>query len=426
MRPLNRPMFRYGGPIKEGVMSGIREPKKNGGKMLLVGQHPKEFRDASGREKHVAPVVVAGAVGLNALRHGAMRYGARYLPRIWQGAKNLFGKNVAQNVGTTNVGGKVVQTIGSGSKFVPNWLGRDPLIQGLNWGRKAIFNPTVGGWAGKAARFVFSPSGLIAGAYFAHGKFFDKDGNEIKNPKEKGLTVGGRIGTSGAPGGGDPGMYLTPQGEAPPPGKSAEQIRKDRIQKYRDIMDIKGMNKEAAANSLIEASRLINESEDFKGDIKSGSLVNKIIQGASKAFDKPSKTKDAIDTLILKGEIEKDIKADDPAAKLAAKLTGKRIELADKQLAGDTFEEIISARMVKDQMPKNNELASLLRVKKGIDAKVIPSTNKPTDKDHLQWVTEIITNYNEDPKPGTYPEGVYIVSDRIISVDAQGNVTKIL
>jgi len=26
MKPLNRPMFRYGGPIKEGVMSGIREP----------------------------------------------------------------------------------------------------------------------------------------------------------------------------------------------------------------------------------------------------------------------------------------------------------------------------------------------------------------------------------------------------------------
>jgi len=52
------------------------------------------------------------------------------------------------------------------------------------------------------------------------------------------------------------------------PEKSDEQIRNERIQKYRDIMDIKGMNKEAAANSLIEASRLINESGDFKGDLK--------------------------------------------------------------------------------------------------------------------------------------------------------------
>ena len=41
MRTLNRPMFRYGGPIKEGVMNGIREPKKHGGSMTgtaaLVG-----------------------------------------------------------------------------------------------------------------------------------------------------------------------------------------------------------------------------------------------------------------------------------------------------------------------------------------------------------------------------------------------------
>ena len=33
MKTLNRPMFRYGGPIKEGVMNGIREPKRNGGVM---------------------------------------------------------------------------------------------------------------------------------------------------------------------------------------------------------------------------------------------------------------------------------------------------------------------------------------------------------------------------------------------------------
>ena len=30
MRTLNRPMFRMGGPIKEGVMHGIREPYRSG------------------------------------------------------------------------------------------------------------------------------------------------------------------------------------------------------------------------------------------------------------------------------------------------------------------------------------------------------------------------------------------------------------
>ena len=28
MKILNRPMFRYGGPIKEGIMDGIKEPKR--------------------------------------------------------------------------------------------------------------------------------------------------------------------------------------------------------------------------------------------------------------------------------------------------------------------------------------------------------------------------------------------------------------
>ena len=37
MRPLHRPMFRYGGPIKEGIMSGIREPHAGGGRAALVG-----------------------------------------------------------------------------------------------------------------------------------------------------------------------------------------------------------------------------------------------------------------------------------------------------------------------------------------------------------------------------------------------------
>ena len=65
MKTLNRPMFRYGGPIKEGVMNGIREPKRNGGSMAnnegprraaLVGNpiYPK----VDGRTNHALPAVL--------------------------------------------------------------------------------------------------------------------------------------------------------------------------------------------------------------------------------------------------------------------------------------------------------------------------------------------------------------------------------
>ena len=60
MRTLNRPMFRYGGPIKEGVMDGIREPKKHGGSIgtrqaALVGN--PAYPQTAGREHHKVNVV---------------------------------------------------------------------------------------------------------------------------------------------------------------------------------------------------------------------------------------------------------------------------------------------------------------------------------------------------------------------------------
>ena len=36
MRTLSRPMFNMGGPIKEGVMHGIREPRQSGGRTGFV------------------------------------------------------------------------------------------------------------------------------------------------------------------------------------------------------------------------------------------------------------------------------------------------------------------------------------------------------------------------------------------------------
>ena len=54
MRTLTRPMFNMGGPIKQGVMHGIREPKKNGGAAAgLVGD--QRYPKTKGREHHGLP-----------------------------------------------------------------------------------------------------------------------------------------------------------------------------------------------------------------------------------------------------------------------------------------------------------------------------------------------------------------------------------
>ena len=85
MKTLNRPMFRYGGPIKEGVMHGIREPRRDGGSMgndegprraALVGNDV--FPRTGGRENHFLQIPVGVGMGLAAAaRAGAMIYSQR-------------------------------------------------------------------------------------------------------------------------------------------------------------------------------------------------------------------------------------------------------------------------------------------------------------------------------------------------------------
>jgi hypothetical protein len=191
MRPLNRPMFRYGGPIKEGIMDGIREPKRDGNIVggrqspKLAGAHP--LKDASGREHHLLPAGIAIGAGLNALRMGAMRMA----PRAITGIKNFFrtqtgtksvpkqgpifqmpAKTTYSKGYSGTVPGRTI-TAGTGEApvYAPNFLGRDPTVRLVGGTYKAITNPAVAGFAGKTARFVFSPTGLVAGAIYAGGKF---------------------------------------------------------------------------------------------------------------------------------------------------------------------------------------------------------------------------------------------------------------
>ena len=448
MRPLNRPMFRYGGPIKEGVMSGIREPKKDGNIVggrqspKLAGAHP--LKDASGREHHFIPAGIAVGAGLNALRVAGMAAARRAIPKIANFFRTQTGTKTVPKSGptfpgrtTTSQGGfgaPVTTTTGTpitaGTAqvpvYAPNYLGRDPTVRLVGGAYKAITNPKVTGMAGKAARVVFSPTGAATGLYFANGKFFNKDNIEVPPPPNADkLVLGDKVGTSGAPGGGDPNMFLTPKGAGSGVELSAEELRKKNVERYRDIMDIKGMNKEAAYDSLIAASQAINQAGgDLKGAIKDGSLLNQIIQSTSKAFDKPKRTKDAIDTLILKGEIEKDIKASDPTVQQKAKLTEKQIQIADKTLAGDSFLDIITERYKKSKVPRGEELAGILRATEGVDVTTIDSTKIPSGVDPQTFFESQI---KESIKAGTpVNPGYYVISDRVLIVDAQGNVTPLL
>ncbi len=310
MRPLHRPMFRYGGPIKEGVMSGIREPHAGGGTIAGGNQIGIRMGNRTGFQNPKSKITT-GILSKILPRVGVQK---GFLNQPIQGVKNWW-----QRIKPTYKlqPGQVTPSAGTSQRAADLYKHRIapfPLKSKINAFRKE--NPwwTYGGaYAGSPAvvggltSIPYKKAGMqaldlaVPDFIFDQDKYF-ADKEKAKLDEEKKLTANElRIKELE--------KLLAGKDEPEVPQKTEEEIRNERIQKYRDIMDIKGMNKEAAYDSLIAASQAINESGDFKGDIKSGKLINQVIQAASKQFDKPKKTKDAIDTLILKGEIEADIAA---------------------------------------------------------------------------------------------------------------------
>jgi hypothetical protein len=431
-------MFRYGGPIKEGVMSGIREPHANGGRAALVGNpvfpqrggralHAEDIRgifnvakDATKKTLTTNPLKVVNPLG----KRGKM---ANVAKKYWPKIKNFYNKQISKldmPPRGVDVGGKL------GPAYAG--VGQRPLSLLEKAKYFATKNPktTIGG------AYVASPAvvgGLTSIPYkkagmqildlavpdfiFDQDKYF-ADKEKDKLDEEKALTANElRIKQLE--------KLLAAKKEPAVPQKSDAEIRQDQIQKYRDIMDIKGMNKEAAYDSLIAASQAINESGDFKGDIKSGKLINQIIQGASKAFDKPKKTKDAIDTLILKGEIEKDLNKDKNAIMDAYRM--KQIELADKQLNESLTEKAIKFAGTMKK-PYVDQETAIMTIRDQFDTtpNIVLSEKEMEEvkkQDDYTNETDVFTKIVDKQTLGP---GYYVMGSSGFVVDEGGNIKQIL
>jgi hypothetical protein len=419
MKTLNRPMFRYGGPIKEGVMNGIREPKRNGGSMTQRVQ-PSNDGSRPGYAGFLAPI--AYTAGRALLRPFGKFVARQFAGPVKQGTQKLL--TTAANAGKPIKGGFKAE------RFDPNFVGKafinDPLAKsvmtgsnflgkGIQAGGKGIFN--VGKYA------TTTPSGLLflgLPVTVAAGRYFLSDGTELKG---KDLEKIEKRGTSGAPGGGDPGMYLTPEGEQPKELTPAErealeaEARMKKMDRYKEIMDIKGMNKDAAYKSLTDASKIIQEGGNLKEQLKDGSLIQKITAAASKRFDKVSDTENALRSLIVKGEIDKEMNKEKNQLDNAVK--NAQLKAYNKQNEGLSTGEMIQKRLqtAKGEFPQGDELRKIISLNNPeLNAKTLPSGDIPTNVDALDYIIGQVAAVNADETTPDYPEGVYIIKDRIIQV----------
>jgi len=421
MKTLNRPMFRYGGPIKEGVMNGIREPKKHGGSMgnnegprraALVGNpiYPK----VDGRTNHVIPMAIGAAARFLAPAVG------RFVTRKALPMLNAAGKNMYKR-GMPKI--KKNQRFEEAREgFDPNAVGRffanDPLakaaVSGAGFAGKAI--QKVGGGIKYATT---TPSGLLflgLPVTYSAGRYFLSDGKEIKDPNDiKKITQGD---TSLKGGGADTEPRVLSEAEQE---KIESDNRIKQMDTYEKIMDIKGMKKDATYKALIDASQLITQEGDFKGSIKDGSLIAKLIGATSKRFDKVSDTRTALRSLVAKGEIDKELNKEDKILK--RKLTKTQLALAEKGLAGDSFEEAILKKITSTsgKMPTGSDLAGILKATRKIDAVVLDGS-KVTPGGEINFVQKEV---NDKALLGTpIDPGYYVINSKIVTVDEQGNVSQ--
>ena len=309
MRTLNRPMFNMGGPIKQGVMHGIREPYAHGTRAALVG-NPIFPKDKTGRAHHQNPYVLAG-MGISKL---APRV-APHIKRGYQAFKNIFR-------GSPTVGGGVGKHSYEATRMAPlsnlekakSWFGTSTAgkyLAGSPEGRFLSGAPGKIGWTARkigsgAKGLAKSPltvgTGLYYGVPWAGKKLFGDDPADAPTPG------------TGVPGGGDPGMTYTAPGKGElkeltqaQKDKWADAQRGKRLDNLLNIMGYDASKKTAVADALIDASKIVGDRGTLDRKNITSELINPIIQATSKRLDKPGQIREAVGLMMAKGEIEKDL-----------------------------------------------------------------------------------------------------------------------
>ena len=180
-------------------------------------------------------------------------------------------------------------------------------------------------------------------------------------------------------------------------------------------MGIDKMNKDAVYDSLINASQIVQEEgADLKGAIRSGDLQNRIIQAVSKNLDKSADLKKQIDAAILKGEIEKDIKANDPSAAVDLAYKKAATDKIKKDLEGSSAADVLATAEISGKnLVTSNTLTSILS-SKGTnvdftfqDDKYQKWEKNNENKDEIDYLQE---NY------GGLDDGTYVVNKKAFTI----------
>jgi hypothetical protein len=403
MRVLKRPMFKYGGPIKEGVMHGLKDggmPNNQGLRRAALVGNPVYQTGFDGRTRHAVPILVGAATaarGIGALARGAMR---------------LFGKN-KYIVDKSFNPGTAIASPGTGAftpitrGFVPNkftqYLMDSPegkfLISGTGLGRKILTglskSPTVVAGTGYGAYKLFSGDD-------------DKDKKTVQVSDKEKLSLLKKSNT----------RVLTSE------EKEAQDAA--RLNKIYKVLGVDRAQKNAASKALADVSKYIDEGGKETISKKNiGSTISKAIGAFDKRLDKVDELKEAAGLMVAKAQVEDMMNPLDKEYKRA------QIEALKKQSNPDINYLIAEFRKLGEPNPVDVAAKNLLGEEYG--GKIM--TKNAFDKQFKVLSDEggassydIIKGIAKNKLDQSFPnisDGYFTVGDYIIKVE-EGDVTEIL
>ena len=424
MKPLNRPMFKNGGPIKEGIMSGMQDRpgfKLGGGffKSLFQKAAPTGTVAASQATKKPS-VVGAGFKKIKELFTGTKTTtgpGTYTSPAVPASTKfsGPYSMRTAAQPAVTSVKSGPSNVTTSLTPFGPGGP-TNPNIYAA--GQRLLVPLTTGGGKVLSAAKPYTGVLTIGGIGYSMLK---PDGTQktIEELKKETGASESEISTeiNNANKGADEGNQTM--------NRDAE-IEANR-ERYYKLMGIDKMNKDAVYNTLIDQSTAIREGGPIKDQLKSGNLVGNVIQSLSKNLDKSVDLKRQIDAAILKGEITKDINKQKD--QLDAEYKRTMIDKVNQDLAGGTMAQIINDRKAKGMVTSGRDLFQLAvqtgkanNIKQILPEKAVSNYLKdnPT-KTTADFLKQEDLKLQEKLGEGLTP-GDYIVGESILRVGSDGSI----
>ena len=424
-------MFNMGGPIKEGVMHGIREPYRHGRR---VGYKDGGWGDYFKNIFTKATPVVKQVVGKKAKPIIAAT--DKIADQKWlQSLHPSRIKETISGITGSGAGQSFMRNLKDFSMTTPGWLKTAGTgiknIYSLAPKRSLIGTTIAAPYAINLAKKIpFSKLGDVAKSYGeewkkAFGiedKVTDTPTDVPLNPNLQNIPEPKPTDT-----GSDYGQFTRAQKRIAEARATelAKKRKDDRINNLLEMMGYDQSKKDAAYNALLDASQIISQAPGGESLDISRDIIQPAIAATSKRFDKPQEIEEAVRLMQTKADIQKDMTKEETA--LANRAKDLQIKVHEKTLAGPSLTEAYNAYFEKHgSYPSGDSLANLARTK-GVEIESVVDTKSVNSwlknnkgKDEVDFMEVEVKKAKEDNTPIT--PGVYVVTDRIIIVGVDGKV----